>query len=101
MRVLDGDTIIVNPNERIRLIRVDAPKSVAPNRPVDGRSDDGTGPMPTPERRENDLCGGGRSQLLGHHETHVAALDAVANRRQEIQTRLVELDEQLRDLVEG
>jgi micrococcal nuclease len=35
MRVVDGDTIIVNPNERIRLIGIDAPESVAPNRPVD------------------------------------------------------------------
>lgn len=34
-RVVDGDTIIVNPNERIRLIGIDAPESVAPNRPVD------------------------------------------------------------------
>lgn len=35
VRVVDGDTIIVNPNERIRLIGVDAPESVAPNRPVE------------------------------------------------------------------
>lgn len=35
VRVVDGDTIIVNPNERIRLIGIDAPESVAPNRPVD------------------------------------------------------------------
>lgn len=35
VRVVDGDTIIVNPNVRIRLIGVDAPESVAPNRPVE------------------------------------------------------------------
>ena len=35
VRVVDGDTIIVSPNERIRLIGIDAPESVAPNRPVD------------------------------------------------------------------
>ena len=34
VRVVDGDTIMVNPNERIRLIGIDAPESVAPNRPV-------------------------------------------------------------------
>ena len=35
VRVVDGDTIIVSPNERIRLIGVDAPESVAPNEPVE------------------------------------------------------------------
>jgi micrococcal nuclease len=35
LRVVDGDTLIVEPKERIRLIGVDAPESVAPARPVE------------------------------------------------------------------
>lgn len=35
VRVVDGDTLIVEPKERIRLIGIDAPESVAPNRPVE------------------------------------------------------------------
>jgi micrococcal nuclease len=35
VRVVDGDTIIVSPKERIRLIGVDAPESVAPNQAVE------------------------------------------------------------------
>jgi micrococcal nuclease len=32
IRVIDGDTIVVNPNEKVRLIGVDAPETVHPNR---------------------------------------------------------------------
>lgn len=35
LRVIDGDTLIVEPKERVRLIGVDAPESVAPARPVE------------------------------------------------------------------
>jgi len=35
LRVVDGDTLIIEPKERIRLIGVDAPESVAPARPVE------------------------------------------------------------------
>ena len=35
LRVVDGDTLIVEPKERVRLIGVDAPESVAPARPVE------------------------------------------------------------------
>ncbi|MEA2901974.1 MAG: micrococcal nuclease [Actinomycetota bacterium] len=35
IRVVDGDTLIVEPKVRIRLIGVDAPESVAPNRPIE------------------------------------------------------------------
>ena len=35
VRVGDGDTIIVDPDERVRLIGVDAPESVTPNRSVE------------------------------------------------------------------
>jgi micrococcal nuclease len=32
IRVIDGDTIVVSPNEKVRLIGVDAPETVHPNR---------------------------------------------------------------------
>ena len=34
VRVVDGDTIILNGNERVRLIGVDTPETVDPRRPV-------------------------------------------------------------------
>src|SRR6266545_6288205 len=34
IRVIDGDTIVVSPNEKVRLIGVDAPETVHPNKAV-------------------------------------------------------------------
>jgi micrococcal nuclease len=34
IRVIDGDTIVVSPNEKVRLIGVDTPETVHPNRTV-------------------------------------------------------------------
>lgn len=34
VRVIDGDTIVVSPNEKVRLIGVDTPETVHPNRAV-------------------------------------------------------------------
>ena len=34
IRVIDGDTIVVSPNEKVRLIGVDTPETVHPNRAV-------------------------------------------------------------------
>ncbi len=34
IRVIDGDTIVVSPNERVRLIGVDTPETVHPNKAV-------------------------------------------------------------------
>jgi len=34
IRVIDGDTIVVSPNERVRLIGVDSPETVHPNKAV-------------------------------------------------------------------
>ena len=40
VRVVDGDTLIVEPKERVRLIGIDAPESVAPNTPVECMADE-------------------------------------------------------------
>src|SRR3989338_441720 len=64
-RVVDGDTLVVTPNpnpassegDRVRLIGVDTPESVAPNRPVE-RS--GKKPPGSPRRQ----CEGRRVRLV-------------------------------------
>jgi micrococcal nuclease len=35
IRVVDGDTIVVSPNEKVRLIGVDTPETVHPKKPVE------------------------------------------------------------------
>jgi micrococcal nuclease len=35
MRVVDGDTIVVSPNEKVRLIGVDTPETVAPRKAIE------------------------------------------------------------------
>ena len=58
-RVIDGDTIVVDGGERVRLIGVDTPETVHPTKPVARFGREGTVPGVQPESPRGELSRAG------------------------------------------
>ena len=54
-RVIDGDTIVLDGGERVRLIGVDTPETVHPTRPVEHFGPEGSVPGGQPESPRGEL----------------------------------------------